>query len=99
MFPCGRPYSIEAGKLSSVNWSRYIAPLYDSEAALRYATVAISSSIIGRQQGDRQLRLKGIQAYNLAVVTMAKALQQPDWYLRNGLLVAARVMANFEVCL
>lgn len=97
MFPSGRVYSQEATKLSSVSWSRHISTLYTTEAALRYATLAVSSSIIGRQQGDMQLRLKGIQMYNMAVLAMARALKQPDWYLRDGLIVAARVMANFEV--
>lgn len=86
-----------AMNFASMGWTRHIGPLYETDPAVRCAALATSSAIIATLHGDKQLQVKGIQAYNGAVLEMAKGLQRTNWYKRDGLLAAARIMATFEV--
>lgn len=97
MLPGGRPYSAGAIKFASVGWTNHVPTLYDTEPALKCATVALSMSLLAEDNGDAQLRIKGLQTYNHAVYQVARALQRPDWFQRDGLLAAARLMASYEV--
>ncbi|KAK2592341.1 hypothetical protein QQS21_009960 [Conoideocrella luteorostrata] len=97
MLPGGRAYSTTAQTYASGGWTSTIPELYDSESTLRYASMATAASIIASDNNDEQLRIKGLQTYNRAVGEASKALQQPDWYKRDGLLAASRLMATYEV--
>lgn len=85
-----------AMKFASMGWTKHIAPLFDSDPAVKFAALATGSAIIATTHNDKQLQVKGIQTYNSAVMEMAKGLQRTNWYKRDGLLVAARIMATFE---
>lgn len=89
--------SNEAMGFASMGWTKHIGPLYETDPAVRCATMATSSAIIATLHNDKQLQVKGIQAYNGAVVEMVKGLQRTNWYKRDGLLTAARLMATYEV--
>ncbi|EHK24492.1 uncharacterized protein TRIVIDRAFT_31465 [Trichoderma virens Gv29-8] len=97
MIPDGPHFSPESSDLSSVGWTRFIGDLYNTETALRYATVATATSILGRINNDEQLRLKGLQVYNWTVQEMIKAVKQPSRARSDSLVVAARVMALYEL--
>lgn len=98
MIPDGPQFSPQSSDLSSVGWTRFIGDLYNTETALRYATVATATSILGRVNNDEQLRLKGLQVYNWTIQEMIKAVKQPNRAKSDSLVVAARVMALYEVC-
>ncbi|KAM3483216.1 hypothetical protein MY8738_003411 [Beauveria namnaoensis] len=89
--------SDEAMSFASMGWTKYISPLYDTDPTVRCAAMATSSAIIATLHNDKQLQVKGIQAYNSSVMEMVKGLQRTDWYKRDGLLTAARIMATFEL--
>ncbi|KAL7937500.1 hypothetical protein V8C35DRAFT_292656 [Trichoderma chlorosporum] len=97
LIPEGPQFSPESSDLASVGWTRFIGDFYDTEPALRYATVATAASILGRVNNDEQLRLKGLQVYNWTVREMIKAVRQPSRARSDGLVVAARVMALYEL--
>ncbi|RFU80955.1 hypothetical protein TARUN_1240 [Trichoderma arundinaceum] len=97
MVPDGPQFSPESSDLSSVGWTRFIGDLYNTETALRYATVATATSIVGRINNDEQLRLKGLQVYNWTIQEMIKAVKQPNRAKSDSLVVAARVMALYEL--
>lgn len=98
IIPDGPQFSPESSNLSSVGWTRFIGDLYNTETTLRYATVAMSTSILGRMNHDEQLRLKGLQVYNWTIQEMMKAVKQPSRATSDSLVVAARLMALYEVC-
>ncbi len=89
--------SDQAMSFASMGWTKHIGPLYETDPAVRSAAMATSSAIIATLHNDKQLQVKGIQAYNSSVVEMVKGLQRTNWYKRDGLLTAARIMATFEV--
>ncbi len=82
---------------ASMGWTKHIGPLYETDPAVRCAAMATSSAIIATLHNDKNLQVKGIQAYNSSVMEMVKGLQRTNWYKRDGLLTAARIMATFEV--
>ncbi|KAJ6782266.1 hypothetical protein PWT90_10559 [Aphanocladium album] len=82
---------------ASMGWTKHIGPLYETDPAVRTAAMATSSAIIATLHNDKQLQVKGIQAYNASVMEMVKGLQRTNWYKRDGLLTAARIMATFEL--
>ncbi|OAA66324.1 Zn(2)-C6 fungal-type DNA-binding domain protein [Cordyceps fumosorosea ARSEF 2679] len=86
-----------AMSFASMGWTKHIGPLYDTDPAVRCAAMATSSAIVATLHNDKQLQVKGIQAYNGSVMEMVKGLQRTDWYKRDGLLTAARIMATFEL--
>ncbi|XWW92808.1 hypothetical protein V2A60_000735 [Cordyceps javanica] len=91
--------SAAAMNFASMGWTKHIGPLYETDPAVRSAAMATSSAIIATLHNDKQLQVKGIQAYNSSVMEMVKGLQRTNWYKRDGLLTAARIMATFEVML
>ncbi|KND88028.1 hypothetical protein TOPH_07313 [Tolypocladium ophioglossoides CBS 100239] len=95
--PYGRPYSQQASNLSSNGWTRFIAGLYKSEETLRHTAVALSTAILGVQNHDSQLSLKGLQAYNRALREMSKALKQPHRFRGDGLFATSRMMQLYEL--
>ncbi|KAL7944431.1 hypothetical protein V8C42DRAFT_353748 [Trichoderma barbatum] len=97
MIPDGPQFSPKSSDLSSVGWTRFIGDLYNTETALRFATVATATSILGRIHNDEQLRLKGLQVYSWTVQEMIKAVKQPNRAKSDSLVVAARVMALYEL--
>ncbi|KAL7912807.1 hypothetical protein GGI35DRAFT_263280 [Trichoderma velutinum] len=95
--PDGPRFSPESSDLASVGWTRFIGDMYNIETTLRYATVATATSILGRINNDEQLRLKGLQVYNWTIQEMIKAVKQPNRARSDSLVVAARVMALYEL--
>ncbi|TQV95546.1 C6 zinc finger domain-containing protein [Cordyceps javanica] len=89
--------SAAAMNFASMGWTKHIGPLYETDPAVRSAAMATSSAIIATLHNDKQLQVKGIQAYNSSVMEMVKGLQRTNWYKRDGLLTAARIMATFEL--
>lgn len=96
--PGGRHYSSHAVKLSFVGWIDFIPNLCSSEPCIRYISIAIGAALLALESGHGQLRIKGLQAYNMALCEMAKALAQPTWHLRHGLLAVGRLLTFYDVC-
>lgn len=67
MVPEGLRFSPQSTDLASVGWTNLLGDLYNSETALRFATIATATSVLGRLNSDEQLRLKGMQVYNWTV--------------------------------
>lgn len=98
MIPVGPRFSPESSDLASVGWTSFIGDLYNSETALRFATVATATSILGRLNNDEQLRLKGLQVYNWTVQEMIRAVKEPNRAKSDSLVLTARLIAFYEVC-
>lgn len=95
--PNGRSFSSQAAALSIGGWTSHVENLCSSEASLKLAVLALSSSILGLESNDKQLRIKGLQLYGNATTELAAALQDPERALGNGVLVATRLLQFFEV--
>lgn len=99
MLPKGGHFSSETWRLSAPGWAGLVSMLYDTEPSLKYVTFAMALGCLATQCNDNQMRLKSLQTYNTAVQELSTALQQRDAHKRDGLIVAAGLMASFEVCL
>ncbi|KAK6447411.1 hypothetical protein FP744_10003661 [Trichoderma asperellum] len=97
MIPVGPRFSPESSDLASVGWTSFIGDLYNSETALRFATVATATSILGRLNNDEQLRLKGLQVYNWTVQEMIRAVKEPNRAKSDSLVLTARLIAFYEL--
>lgn len=98
MIPKGSRFSPESSDLASIGWTSFLGDLYNSETALRFATIAAATSILGRLNNDEQLRLKGLQVYSWTIQEMIKAVKEPSRAKSDSLVLAARLMAFYEVC-
>jgi hypothetical protein len=98
MIPDGPQFSHKSSDLASVGWTKFIGDLYNSETALRYATIATAACILGKLNDDEQLRVKGLQVYNWTIQEMIKAVKEPSRAKSDSLVLAARVMSFYEVC-
>jgi hypothetical protein len=97
MIPERSRFSSQSTDLASVGWTNLLGDLYNSETALRFATIATATSVLGRLNDDEQLRLKGLQIYNWTVQEMIRAVKQPSRAKSDSLNLAARIMAFYEV--
>lgn len=97
MMPKGPRFSSQSMDLAPIGWTSLLEDLYNSETALRFATIAMATSMLGRLNDDEQLRLKGLQVYNWTVQEMIRAVREPKRAQSDSLIVAARLMAFFEV--
>lgn len=98
LLPSGSQYSARAVELSFVGWAGLIPQLRESEEALRCVSLAIGTAILSIESQDMQLRIKSLQAYNRAICEVAKAIKQPDWYQRDGLVATGRLLTFYDVC-
>lgn len=96
--PRGREFSIKASKVSTGGWTRALDKLYDAEAALRKAALALSVSMLGEKTKDTATRVSGLLLYDQAVRETSKALQSPKRARGDGVLAAVRLMSLHEVC-
>lgn len=97
--PNGRSFTSRASRLSTGGWTTHMGKLYDAEPTLRLASLAMSASVIGHQNNDSQLIIKGLKAYSEAIQEMGKAVSCNSRRLGDGLLAASRLMEFYEVCL
>lgn len=95
--PYGRRYSKQASDFTSNGWPRYIGSLYDTEETVRYITLAMSAAVLGVENRDSQLHLKGLQTYGRALQAMERAVGNAHQCVSDGLLAAARMMQLYEV--
>ncbi|OAA70191.1 Zn(2)-C6 fungal-type DNA-binding domain protein [Akanthomyces lecanii RCEF 1005] len=86
--PNGRAFTSRACRLSTGGWTAHMGKLYDAEPTLRLASLAMSASVIGHQNHDGQLIIKGLKAYSEAIQEMTRAYVQ---LYRNayGVLIGA----------
>ncbi|XWX01515.1 hypothetical protein V2A60_009543 [Cordyceps javanica] len=95
--PNGRAFTSRACRLSTGGWTAHMGRLYDAEPTLRLASLAMSASVIGHQNNDGQLIIKGLQAYSGALQEMTKAVASDSRKLGDGLLAASRLMEFYEI--
>lgn len=95
--PFGRPFTVTAMRLSCVGWTQFYHDLCRSDIRLRYATLALSLCIIGAEDGNPQLSLKGFEAYGMAVQEMNRSLRDPSGRRGDGLVAATRLLKMYEV--
>ncbi|KAJ6783309.1 hypothetical protein PWT90_02544 [Aphanocladium album] len=95
--PNGRAFTSRACKLSTGGWTSHMGKLYDTEPTLRLASLAMSASVIGHQNNDSQLIIKGLKAYSEAIQEMGRAVACNSRRLGDGLLAASRLMEFYEV--
>jgi hypothetical protein len=96
-FPNGRAFSDQACMLSTGGWTRAVNRLHGSEPLLHKAMVALSASVLGTQNDDTQLRLKGLQTYCSATVDMLTAVKHQRLSRSDGVLAAVRLLEFYEV--
>ncbi|KAK5997092.1 hypothetical protein PT974_02444 [Cladobotryum mycophilum] len=97
MTPSGRDASLDSLDLPAIGWIKVIPTFYNSEIAVRYVAIATAASMLGQSRKDAQLYSKGFQVYNWSIREMVKAIRQPERAKSDGLLVAARLMALYEI--
>lgn len=95
--PRGREFSLKASKVSTGGWTRALDKLYDAEAALRKASLALSVSLLGERTKDTATRVSGLLLYDQAVRETSNALQSAKRTKTDGVLAAVRLMALHEV--
>lgn len=95
--PNGRLFSQHASQISSAGWLRYHDELCRSEKTLRFITLAHGLSMMATRDGDSQLKLKGFEAYRMALHEMRTAVQDPQRSTGDGLLAAIRLFRFYEV--
>ncbi|OAQ61432.1 fungal transcriptional regulatory protein [Pochonia chlamydosporia 170] len=59
--------------------------------------MALSASVLGAQNNDSQLKLKGLQTYCSATVDMLNAVQHQKHSRSDGVLAAVRLLEFYEV--
>ncbi|OAQ65870.2 AIG2-like protein [Pochonia chlamydosporia 170] len=94
--PRGREFSLKASKVSTGGWTRALDKLYDAEAALRKASLALSVSLLGERTKDTATRVSGLLLYDQAVRETSNALQSAKRAKTDGVLAAVRLMALHE---
>ncbi|KAJ5335536.1 hypothetical protein N7452_007939 [Penicillium brevicompactum] len=95
--PNGRLFSQHASQISSAGWLRYHDELCRSEKTLRFITLAHGLSMMATRDGDSQLKLKGFEAYRMALHEMRTAVQDPQRSTGDGLLAAIRLFRFYEI--
>lgn len=95
--PDGKEFSAVAGQRTTCGWTNILSQLYDTEPTLRIAALAISTSVMGGESNDQQLKIKGMQAYSRALQEMSVAIKDSKRWLGDGLLAAVRIMELYEV--
>lgn len=95
--PDGKEFSALARQRTPCGWTDTLGQLYDSEPTLQMAALAISTSVMGGESNDQQLRIKGMQTYSRALQEMSVALKDSKRWLGDGLLAAVRIMELYEV--
>ena len=79
-------------------WTSLVSQLYDAEPSLRYIVLATALGCLASDaKNGRQMHTQSLQTYNLAVKEIGKSLKERDAHKRDGLIVAAALMASFEV--
>lgn len=96
-FPNGRAFSDQACMLSTGSWTRAVNNLRGSEPLLHKAMMGLSASVLGAQNNDSQLKLKGLQTYCSATVDMLNAVQHQKHSRSDGVLAAVRLLEFYEV--
>lgn len=97
MIPEGPRFSPQSSDLASVGWTSLLGDYYNSETALRFATIAMATSVLGRLNDDEQLCFKGLQVYSWTVQEMIRAVKEPNRAKSDSLILTARLMAFYEV--
>ncbi|KAJ3499083.1 hypothetical protein NLG97_g605 [Lecanicillium saksenae] len=95
--PNGRAFTSRGCKLSTGGWTSHMGKLYDAEPTLRLASLAMSASVIGHQNNDSQLVIKGLKAYSEAIQEMGRAVACNSRRVGDGLLAASRLMEFYEI--
>lgn len=95
--PNGREFSDQACMLSTGSWTRAVNRLHGSEPILDKAMMALSASVLGAQNNDPQLKLKGLQTYCSATADMLHAVQHRRHSRSDGVLAAVRLLEFYEV--
>ncbi|KAJ6437310.1 hypothetical protein O9K51_10284 [Purpureocillium lavendulum] len=98
MLPKGHLIPARLSEQSSPGWAGLVSELYDVEPSLRYAVLATALGCLASGTKERgEMLNKGLQTYHLAVQEIGKALKQRHAYKRDGLIIAAGLMASFEL--
>lgn len=89
--------TLKASSLSAGSWMAFLDTLHQSESTLRYATYAISCTMLGIRDDNIQLRMKGLQTYIMSLQELGKALKDYQRATSDGLLAAVRSLGSYQV--
>jgi hypothetical protein len=90
------PSVADASQHSDTGWARLTSQMHEGEPSLQFVTMAMAMACLAVERNDDQLRVKSLQTYNTAVRELQATLKRRDAYKRDGLIVAAGLMASFE---
>jgi hypothetical protein len=96
--PNGRAFSDQACMLSTGSWTGAVNRLHGTEPLLHKAMMALSASVLGAQNHDMSLKLKGLQTYCSATADMLNAVQHRKRARSDGVLAAIRLLEFYEAC-
>ncbi|KAK2616731.1 hypothetical protein QQS21_000343 [Conoideocrella luteorostrata] len=99
LLPGGRQYSAKAANFAAVGWLNHVSQLSDSEAALKCVLTSTGLGLLALITGDIHIRFRSLQAHNRAIYEVAKTSKRQDWYKRDSMLAATRLLLCYEYIL
>jgi hypothetical protein len=97
LLPHGQPFPEECMLYSTCAVWNIMLKDYRDCAVLRTALLANCLSTIGRRDGETWMVAEGVKAYGRALRGMTAQLGQPAQSKKVSLLVASRLLSQFEV--
>ena len=78
-------------------WSNTIQALYPTDGVLKKTVLAMSLSSCGRDEGNKELKERGLRLYSSALQDMAVALRTPSKARSDSILTASKLFSLYEV--
>lgn len=97
LLPGGKPSPACQARYPLNSWIFVAGRLYKEHAALRKSVAAVTLSGIGRRDGNAELMKVGLKLYIEALGEVRKDILAIEAHNSAALIVAARVLASFEV--
>lgn len=92
--PCG---NVQATTLEGREFVKRFPPLNVQDEALRFATLAIGTVALGRQNNDASLVQQGRKLYSKALIETRKALHNPKRAKSMAVLTIPQILGVYEI--
>ncbi|KAH6995929.1 hypothetical protein BKA56DRAFT_539231 [Ilyonectria sp. MPI-CAGE-AT-0026] len=96
--PNGRSFSDEAARYSTAGWTNIVQGLHQQDKSLHMALMANCMALVGLRDGQQWMMEESLQIYGLALGEVARTLRDPIKMRSNELLMASRLLSQFELC-
>lgn len=95
--PNGRSFSAEAARYSTAGWTNVVQSLHQQDKSLHMALMANCMALVGLRDGQKWMVDESLRIYGLALGEVARTLRDPIKMKSDELLVASRMLSQFEV--